>query len=296
MTPRVAVIVLTHNNFDDTVECLDSVLASDYAEYDLVLVDNGSEDGSIEKIRERFPGLHYQLNEVNLGVAGGRNSGWRYVRDNLEADCLLFLDNDAIVRPDTMRILVDCLHARADVAIACGKAYTAPPSTTIMSAGMVVNLYTARVTDIGTGEEDTGQYDDPGYVAACGGFCFMVRHDVFRECNGLEDAYNPYGFEDVDLSLRALKIGYRCYYEPRAVVWHKGCKIGRGYVSHYEKYKVRNFFRLLNRHATLPQKLSCAICIPAKGVLAVLRLVFQGELRVVASQFRGAVESALGRS
>ena len=277
------------------MECLTSVLASDYSEYDVVLVDNGSTDGSIEKIRTQFPAIHYHLNESNLGVAGGRNSGWQYVREHLDAEYLLFLDNDTVIRPDTMHFLSDCLRTRPDVAIASGKAYTAPPSTTIMSAGMKVNLYTGTVTDIGTGEPDTGQYDRPGYVAACGGFCFMVKHDVFRECDGLDNAYNPYGFEDVDLSLRAMSKGYRSYYDPKAILYHKGCKIGRGFVSQYERHKVRNLFRMLYRHTTTLQKLSCAVCIPSRSLIAILSLLVRGELRVIASQFRGAFESTLGK-
>jgi len=290
MIPRVTVIVLTHNNLDDTLECLGSVSESDHANFDVLLVDNHSTDGSIENIRALFPDIHYLVNATNLGVAGGRNAGWQYAREHLPADFLCFLDNDTVMKPETLRLLSESLSEHPDVAIACGKAYTAPPSTTIMSVGMRVNLYTGVVTDIGTGEADAGQYDSPGYVAACGGFCFMVKHDVFEECNGLDNGYNPYGFEDVDLCLRVLEKGYRCYYVPLATLHHKGCKIGRGYVPLYEKYKVKHLFRLLNRHTTFVQKLTCALCVPARAAARILRHVGRGELRAVASHLRGAYE------
>ena len=295
MNPRVAVIVLTHNNLEDTTECLTSVLESDCADYDVLLVDNGSTDGSIEKLEALFPNIHFLINAENLGVAGGRNAGWHYVREHLDADYLCFLDNDTVVRPQTIRLLTECLQARPEVAVACGKAYTAPPSTTIMSVGMTINLYTGVITDIGTGETDTGQYESPGYVAACGGFCFVVKHDVFRECEGLDNSFNPYGFEDADFSLRALERGYRCYYVPQAVLYHKGCKIGRGYVPYYEKYKVKHLFRLLSRHTTIVQKLTCSVCIPSRALLAILKLVARGEFHIVMSQFRGALESTIGK-
>jgi GT2 family glycosyltransferase len=209
---------------------------------------------------------------------------------------LCFLDNDTVVGPATIRLLAECLNSHADVAVACGKAYTASPSTTIMSVGMTVNLYTGVVTDTGTGEADTGQYESPGYVAACGGFCFMVKHDVFRDCNGLDNSFNPYGFEDVDFCLRVRDKGYRCFYVPQAILYHKGCKIGRGFVLHYEKYKVKHLLLLLRRHATFVQKLTSAVLIPSRALLAILRLLAHGEFRVVAAQFRGAFESVVNRS
>jgi GT2 family glycosyltransferase len=296
MKSRVAVIVLTHNNHDDTMECLESVFASACPDFDVLLVDNHSTDGSIERIVSAYPDLHLLRNSSNLGVAGGRNSGWYYAQEHFFADYLLFLDNDTVILPDTLSLLAGCLDAHPEVATACGKAYTPPPSTTVMSVGLRVNHYTGVVTDVGTGENDAGQYDAPGYVTACGGFCFMVKESVFAECAGLDDDYNPYGWEDVDFNLRALGKGYRCYYVPEAIVYHKGCRIGRGYVQQYEKYKVKHYFRLLWRHTNSVQKISCAVCVPARALLAVLKLIGRGELRTVTSQLRGAIESALGKT
>jgi GT2 family glycosyltransferase len=291
MNPRVTVIVLTYNNLDDTIECLDSVSRIDYPSLTVVLVDNHSTDGSIEKIKALFPDIHYVENARNLGVAGGRNAGWQYARKHFAADYLFFLDNDTIVMPDTLSHLSACLVAHSDVVMACGKTYTAPPSTTIMSVGMSVNLYTGLITDIGTGVTDVGQYETPGYVAACGGFAFLVRDSAFFECNGLDEDFNPYGFEDVDFNLRSLEKGGRCYYVPEAIIHHKGCKIGRGYVPLYEKHKAMNYFRLLGRHTTLVQKLCCSVCVPARTLVAMLRYVVRGEIRVVGYQLRGLMES-----
>lgn len=296
MQPQVAVIVLTHNNLADTIECLDSVRESVYSKFDVLLVDNHSTDGSIEKIKSSYPDVHYQENSTNLGVAGGRNSGWRYVHKHFSADYLLFLDNDTVIMPDTLSLLAECLNSHPDVATACGKTYTAPPSNIVMSAGMHVNLYTGVVTDIGTGETDEGQYDAPGYVQACGGFGFMVKENAFRECAGLDEAFNPYGWEDVDFCLRAREKGYRCYYIPEATIYHKGCKIGRGYVLQYEKFKVKHYFRLLSRHTNFAQKLCCAIVVPVRGLVATVKLLARGEFRAVTSQLRGALESVFGKT
>ena len=295
MQPRVAVTVLTFDNFEDTVECLESVLRSDYDSFDVLLVDNHSTDGSSEKLRAKFPRIHHLRNQENLGVAGGRNAGWKWVREYLEADVLLFLDNDTVLEPETIGRLVAYLDDNPKAAILSGKTYTAPPSRTIMSAGMYVNLYTGSIGDIGSGETDTGQYDEARPVAACGGFCFLVRRAVFETCAGLDEGYNPYGWEDVDLCLRVRQKGHECHYVPDAIVYHKGCKIGRGYVPHYEKYKTRHFFRLLLRHTHIAQKICWGSVVAVRGVFVLSRLLLQGEGRVAAAQLSGAYDALAGR-
>jgi len=286
----VAVIVLTHNKLEDTLECLESVAKLDYPSFETILVDNHSTDGSLEKIAARYPRIRCVRNRENLGVAGGRNAGWDYVEKHLSPDYLFFLDNDVVVDPASLAHLVRTLEDRPDAGIACGKAYTAPPSSTIMSVGMKVNLYTGFITDIGGGERDVGQYEHGGFVSACGGFAFLIRSVLFRDLGGLANEFNPYGWEDVDLSYRAREAGFSCYYSPRAVIYHKGCKIGRGYVPLYEKYKVRHYFLFLSRHASVIQKLTCAVVIPFRAAISVLNLFFRGHGSVLGSHLRGALE------
>lgn len=293
----VAVIVLTHNNLKDTLECLDSVLQLRHPSFEVVLVDNHSTDGSIEMIAARHKAIYYVQNTDNLGVAGGRNSGWQYVTQQFSCDYLFFLDNDAVVHPDSLLHLVQTLEADPTVGIACGKTYTAPPSETIMSVGLKVNLYTGFISDIGGGEKDEGQYETAGYVDACGGFAFLTRTALFRELNGLANEFNPYGWEDVDLSYRALKKGYRCFYNPKAVIYHKGCKIGRGYIPLYEKYKVKHYFLFLSRHTNAVQKLTCAIIIPFRVAALVIKLILRGKGNILLfSHLSGAVESVFRKN
>jgi hypothetical protein len=295
MRVRIAVIVLTFDNFEDTVECLESVLRSHYPAFDVVLVDNHSTDGSIEKLRAQFPGVHHVQNDANLGVAGGRNAGWAYVREHVRADVLLFLDNDTVLEPGTIGALMAYLSRNPAAAILCGKAYTAPPSNTIMSAGMYINFYTGSIGDIGSGETDVGQYNDSGEVAACGGFCFLVTRAAFEACGGLDDDYNPYGWEDVDFCVRARQNGYQCHYVPDAVVYHKGCKIGRGYIPLYEKYKTKHYFRLLMRHTNAPQKACWGAVIAVRGAFILAKLVLRGEGRIAVAQLSGAYDMLVGR-
>jgi GT2 family glycosyltransferase len=293
--PGVAVIVLNFNKKEELLACLASVGALDYEPYQVVVVDNASGDGSAEAAAEAFPHYHLLRNETNLGAPLGRNRGEAFVQAHLSADYLLFLDNDTTVDPGFLGHLSRALSADPGAAIACGKAYTAYPSSTIMSAGIVANLTTGAVYDRGSGETDLGQYDEAGPVDACGGFGFLVRAEVFRALGGLDGAFTPYGWEEVDLCLRARRAGHCCIYVPEAVIYHKGGKIGRGPVEAYERHKARNYITLIWRHTSPWQKLSCLIFVALKELMNISKLIFQGNFRIIGSHFKGLFEFLLQR-
>jgi len=285
--PAVAVIVLNFNKKAELLACLDSVRVLDYAPFHVVVVDNGSADGSADAVAERFPDYHLIRNETNLGACQGRNIGATFAADHLSAGYLLFLDDDTILDPRFLDHVMRALVADPGAAIATGKAYTAYPSTTIMSAGVVANFTTGSVYDLGTGETDGGQFDEAREIDACGGFGFLIRAEVYRRLNGMDLVFTPYGWEDIDLCLRARQASHRCLYVPEAVIYHSGGKIGRGPLEAYERHKARNFMILLWRHTNLWQKITCPAVIALRELKNVVVLIFQGQFRIIVSRFRG---------
>ena len=101
----VFVVILTHNHYPDTCECLKSVLAMQYQDVQVVLVDNNSTDGTPIKIRQDFPQVHVIENPANLGVPAGYNVGFRYALD-AGAEYILMLNNDTVVSPDMLAELL----------------------------------------------------------------------------------------------------------------------------------------------------------------------------------------------
>ena len=283
----VAIVVLNHNRKNDVLECLESVVRQDYKDYVVIVVDNASKDGSIEAVNHTFPTAHLIENTTNVGAGPGRNSGWHFVEKKFDYNYLLFLDNDVIISKDFVTKLVSILNNNPEVGIVCGKAYTNDKSNTIMSAGIRVNLFSGSVHDIGSGKKDNGLYDQSGYVDACGGFGMLIRKELFQTLRGFDKNLSPYGWEDVDLCLRAGKHDYYTYYYSDALLIHKGSKLGRKPNPVYEKNKIKNYIYFLRSNTTIIQKITCVVCLPFRAIILALKLITKGNAKIVLEHFKG---------
>ena len=290
---RVLVIVLNYNKKDMLLECLASLQKQAYQPCDIVVVDNASTDGSQTAIRAQHPQIDLLCNDTNLGAIGGRNAGVEYARQKYNFDYLLFLDDDAEVAVDSIRKLVDVLDSDTGAGIACGKTYTGFESDILMSAGIRERFYLGLCYDRGAGKKDEGQYDRDGYVDACGAFAFMIRAALFEELEGFDHVFTPYGWEDVDLCLRARARGYLTRYVHAATFAHKGTRLGRKPLPGYERNKAKNFLTLLARHTTLAQKLSAAFFVPLRGLLLFVRFARQGNWQMIPAQLKGVRDYVL---
>ncbi len=285
--PSVAIIILNFNKRTDVLEAINSALATDYQNVQVLVVDNASTDGSWEAISKSYPELSKIQMQTNVGASGGRNAGWKYAKEHFHSDYLFFLDDDAIIAHDAIKLLVDAVQCDKTVGIACGKGYGRYPSTTINSVGIQVNMYTGIMCDIGAGEEDHGQYDEQRYVSACGCFGLFIKTAFFEKLGGFDEAFNPYGWEDVDLCLRSKRLGFNTLYVPTAVIHHAGTKLGRKPLPLYEQAKARNYFYLIREHANLIQLLCIGLCLPFRLLALTARLIRQGHGNIISSHAKG---------
>ena len=292
----VAVIVLNHQRRDLLLECLEAVRTTLHSPCEVVVVDNGSTDGSADAAERAHPDIIVLRNPSNEGVAGGRNAGARWVLENLDAHYLVFIDNDTLLEPETIGHLVLAATEDPEIGLVAPKAFRRKGDRRLLSAGgLQFNPYTGALHDVASGEPDHESHDRPRLIQACPGFAFLVRRDVFERIGFFDEHFNPYGWEDADFSLRAGYGGYKVAYAPNAVVYHLGGRAGRGAVIDYEFHKARSMFYFVRRHTNLLQWLCFCLLLPIRSIMRIGAELSHGRFDVVRVWMRSLKQSAHGR-
>ena len=211
----VSVIVLNYNGLRWLEPCLRATRATLTTSMEMIVVDNGSNDGSVEFIRQSFSDARLVPLEQNVGFAAGNNAGARVSRGRY----LAFLNNDCVPQPGWLEALKAPFNDDAKVGVTTSKiVYLHDPSVIDSAGDGYLRAGGAFKRLHGAPSELAGE---PGDVfGACGAAC-MFRKDVFMDLGGFdEDFFMVY--EDVDISYRARLRGYRCTYVPNAIVHHAG--------------------------------------------------------------------------
>jgi GT2 family glycosyltransferase len=286
----VAIVVLNRNGRDLLLACLEAVAGPGQPGLQVVVVDNGSDDASAEAVAERFPAVHLLRQTENRGVAGGRNAGVRWVLGRLAVEYLVFIDNDTLVGPGAVAELVAAAAVEPWADLVAPKAFRRQHDRRLLSAGgLTFNPYTGVLRDAASGEIDRGQHDRPRDIQVCPGFAFLARPRVFERIGLFDETFNPYGWEDVDFSLRAARAGFRLVYAPRAVVYHAGGRAGRGPVALYERHKARRMLYFLRHHTTTLQLCSALLLLTVRSVWRIALELGAGNGRVVQAWLEGAL-------
>lgn len=214
--PIVSVVIVNWNGRHLLGECLDSLAAQHAGGVEVVLVDNGSQDGSAEFVGERYPGVRLVGLRENRGFAGGNNAGIAVARGKYIA----LLNNDTKADPSWLADLIDAAEAspRRVGMWACKiLSYDEP--------GMIDNVGLLLYPDgLGRGhgrlEQDRGQFDLPGEAFAPSGCAGLYRKEMLDEIGLFDAEFFAYA-DDVDIGLRARLAGWECRYVPSARVYHK---------------------------------------------------------------------------
>jgi GT2 family glycosyltransferase len=248
-SPKVSVIILNWNQKDLTLACLASLKECRYPNYEIILVDNASEDQSVPAIRKNFPAVQIIENKRNLGVAGGRNVGIKYIQQR-DSDYLLLLDNDTTVHKDFLTEMVKVGENDKKTGILTGKIYFHSYQNKIWAAGGSVNLYRCHFAAIGYNQTDKGQYDEIKEVDFAPGCCLMIKTKVIDKIGILDEDFIQYFGEDTDWCLRAKKNGYKVMYVPESKLWHHVIK-KTSVSDRYWYLKGRNLMLFMRKHAQI---------------------------------------------
>jgi GT2 family glycosyltransferase len=283
--PRVAAIALNYNGRDVTLQALASLTAQDYAACDVVVVDNGSTDGSEDAIRAAYPSVTVVRTEKNLGPSGGGNLGFRWALDH-SYDYALILNNDIEVAPDFVRQLVAVAESDPRIGIVGPKAYYFWQRDTIWSAGGRLRFAEAVTSERGMGLVDRGQFDVDDDVEYVNGCAMLVKRAVFEQI-GLWDPSYQLCFEDADFSLRARRAGWRIRYAHLAKLWHMVSTSTGGYVPAKTFHSARSTALFVRRFATPGQRLAARLMMALAVPVAFLRELPKGNQAAALAKIRG---------
>lgn len=283
---KIGVIILTMNQRENTLRCLESFNSVKNSAFKILLWDNGSQDGTKEAVNRDFPDVWVQYSSRNIGVASGRNEAARIMMENFNPRYLLFLDNDMTVSPGFLDALLAPFEHITSLALTTGKISDLNDHGRLFDAGgYQVRFWRGDTLHVGYGEADNGQYDKPCKCFPSGG-CMLVRSDVYQILGGFDPRFDPYGSEDIDFGIRAQKAGYYGLYVPQAVVYHELRPAPTTFLDQENREKVarcwsEHWFLLMRRHAPIWQKLIfMVLTAPYLFVKAVVRESRQGNLAI----------------
>jgi len=287
MNLKVSIIILNWNGWKDTIECLESLYQITYPNYDVIVVDNGSEDDSIEKIKEYCEGkievtskffeydtgnkpikiIEYTREEAEAG--GGKENEIadlpsnrklilikkRYALKALNTDYILLLNNDTVVDKGFLDELVKVAESDEKIGIVGPSIYSYYIKNMVQSMGVTINFYTGKRKFLSMNDLDDNKlqnYIESDYVSGC---ALLTKSEIVKKIGFLDSKYFAY-CEEVEWCIRAKEIGYKIVCAFKTNIWHKessSSKKNSGFkIYHY----TRNNFWFMKKHASKKQHIS----------------------------------------
>lgn len=210
--PKLFVIVLNYNGKDTLPACLASVYQSDYSNFEVVVVDNNSKDGSFEAAKNQFSRAHFIRSPQNIGFAKGNNLGLRFALEKF-ADFVLLLNNDAFLQKNTLSMLLEAAQEKKSPAIFNPLIVNKNDQKIWFAGGEIkwLQMKNVHLTKTTAAKIYPTQY--------CTGCAMLVSKEIFKKIGLFDERYFLY-YEDADFSVRALKAGFGLFICPSAKVSH----------------------------------------------------------------------------
>ena len=220
-SPHISVIVVNWNRRELLRSCLRSLSRQQGVSYEIILVDNGSTDGSVEMARSESPSIRVIQNTTNQGFCRANNQGIAAS----QAPYIALLNNDAEADPNWLQALLSAIDGRRQVGMVASKILVWEDPRKIDKIGHLI-WPDGQNRGRGTGELDHGQYDQEEEVLWPDGCAALYRKSMLDEIGGFDEDLFAYG-DDAELGLRARIAGWTCIYTPAAVVrHHRGATLG----------------------------------------------------------------------
>lgn len=241
---NVAIIILNWNQYKDTKECIDSLKKVDFPNFDIYIVDNGSKDGSIDRLKQEYKNVDFAVNPMNLGFAQACNVGIQLAKEKKDYEYYLLLNNDTTVEPDFLSILVDEAKKKNNCLVASPKImfYSNPKKIWFLGGfysiiGKPYHKYYGQVEP-----PDISSAFEADWVSGCS---MLIKKEAIDTIGFLDPDYFN-NFEDVDYCLRLRKRGFKIIVVPQSKIYHKfAASMGGKYSPFYTYYRARNILLFL---------------------------------------------------
>lgn len=194
--------------------CLGSLQKQTYKNFEIILVDNGSIDGSVNYTKRYFPKIKIISLDKNYGFASAVNKGIKAS----QSDYLVLINNDTEVNKDCLKYLVSAAKSHPEVGFVAAKMLKFHDRKIIDSCGDFIDVV-GHADNIGRGKKDGQEFSRPGYIFLATGGGALFKKGVFQKVGFFDEDFFAY-FEDVDLCLRAHLVGFRGWFEPKAKIFH----------------------------------------------------------------------------
>jgi len=222
-SPYVSIIILNYNGQKYIRRCVETVLKSEYDNFELLIVDNNSSDNSFDIVKSEFHDARIRLvrNNRNLGFASGNNLGANYAR----GEYIVLLNVDTEVHSKWLTELVAVMQSDLTIGAAQAKLLSLDDKSIFDSAGDYLDFYGFSFRRGGDWvEKDSGQYDNIKDIFSARGAAVITRKEIVQQIGLFDDDYFL-SFEDIDFCWRVKLYGKRVTFVPNSIVYHKGAGI-----------------------------------------------------------------------
>ena len=236
--PRISIIIVNWNGLHHLRELMETIRAQTFQDFETIMVDNGSTDGSVEWMRDNYPGVKLLPQGRNLGFCAGNNAGARAA----SGEYLFLLNNDTALRPDALKEMLAVMEEKGP---SCFGVF---PKVLFFDEPYVINAFgviwnnECQWKDHRVGLLDFGQFKEPEQVFGSIFAAVLVRSEAFFEMGMFDEAFFSYG-EDFDVCYRANVLGYKFFTAPKAEVLHKyrGSSVEKKRPAYSHFLFVRNY-------------------------------------------------------
>ena len=267
MDKKYLIILLNYNNWQDTIECVHSLINSGTGSSNIVIIENCSTDNSREKLSEEIPAIKVIHSDKNLGFTGGNNVGLKYALEN-NFDYAIVLNNDTIVESESsVKDLIDEMDRNPDFTLSTGRIFYYPEKEKIWYDGGRVIKWRASEQHFNFRKNinDVKLNDDLREIDFISG-CFMcIRMKDLPRLGYMDENFFIY-LDDLEYSSRASKRGMKMLYIPKSIIYHKA----RGEGNHTPKliyYSIRNRRLVINLHFGIITKFYFEIVLIIKRIM-----------------------------